>query len=64
MKDVLTKMLGITVGSLVSTILLFVLIGNIIGASTDEDNIMVIAIVISLQLSFLTGVLFARGNKR
>ncbi|WP_338554462.1 hypothetical protein [Paenibacillus sp. KS-LC4] len=50
--------------SIVISVILFLIIGSLINLSDDIQLILAVAIVVSLQLSFLTGLHFKPKNDK
>ncbi|MCD9025881.1 hypothetical protein [Cohnella silvisoli] len=49
--------------SLLVTVVLFIIVSNIIAASNDLGNILAMTFVISIQISFLVGLIIYKTKK-
>jgi len=57
------KVIWGTLISLAASVVLFMIVAAIIGASNDLTNILAMTFVISIQISFITGLILYKKNK-
>ncbi|MFD0587214.1 hypothetical protein ACFQZE_04275 [Paenibacillus sp. GCM10027627] len=58
------KSILLAFATLIVSMALYMIIANVIGASTDEQDILAVAFVISLQLCAVIGILLAQKRNK